>query len=180
MGEDDSDHRSHHAAWALGIRIPKNLDWWSDLAVVTTQSPISWRKLAREAARMPQREEGYDFPSWSHVGEPEKTEDNYRAYLLRVDERVVGYVAAHDVEVHHYWDLKEKSSYGTEVTALRPRIVLIWVAETYRHCGIGAALVQELASDFGCKVADVSWSTPVSAAGQRLARKLSPGGIWVS
>ncbi|MGW3747249.1 GNAT family N-acetyltransferase [Streptomyces sp. NPDC005146] len=179
-GDDDNDHRAHHAAWALGVRIPKSLEWWSDLAIVTTQSPISWRKLAREAARMPQREEGYDFPSWSHVGEPEEAEDNHRAYLLRVDERLVGYVAAHNVKVHRHWDLEAKSPYGEEVAALRPRIILIWVADAYRHRGIGAALVQELASDFGCKVADVSWSTPVSDAGRRLARRLSPEGIWVS
>ncbi|MFD7677050.1 GNAT family N-acetyltransferase [Streptomyces sp. NPDC060187] len=180
MGDDDSVHRVHHANWVLGVRVPKSLDWWGDLVVVTTQSPISWRKLAYQVARMPQREDNYDFPSWSHMGEPEATSDSYRAYLLKVDERIVGYVAAHDATEHRRWDLAEGSKYGVEDATLRPRIILIWVADAYRHRGIGATLVQALATDFGCQVADVSWSTPVSAAGRRLARRLSPDGIWVS
>ncbi|GGW79403.1 GNAT family N-acetyltransferase [Streptomyces galilaeus] len=180
LGDDDNIHRVHHASWALGVRVPKGLDWWGDLVVVTTQSPITWRKLAHQVARMPQREDSYDFPSWSHVGEPEATTDNYRAYLLKVDECIIGYVAAHDTNEHHRWDLIDGSPYGPEDATLRPRIVLIWVADVYRHRGVGATLVQALATDFGCKVADVSWSTPVSAAGRRLARHLSPDGIWVS
>ncbi|MFF0204795.1 GNAT family N-acetyltransferase [Streptomyces sp. NPDC005017] len=178
--DDDNVHRVHHAAWALGVRVPRGLDWMGDLAIVTTQSPISWRKLAHQVARMPQREGNYDFPSWSHLEEPEATTDNYRAFLLKVDERIVGYVAAHDASEHRRWDLDDRSQYGDEDATLRPRIILIWVADAYRHRGIGATLVQALAADFGCKVADVSWSTPVSAAGRRLARRLSPDGIWVS
>lgn len=77
------EHTAHHAAWAFGIRPPSNLDWWSDLAVVTTQSPIAWRKLAYRVARMPQKETHYDFRSWSHLDEPEATPDNMRAYLLK-------------------------------------------------------------------------------------------------
>ncbi|WP_055711797.1 GNAT family N-acetyltransferase [Streptomyces torulosus] len=180
VGDDDNAHRVHHANWALGVRVPKGLDWWGDLVVVTTQSPISWRKLAYQVARMPQREDNYDFPSWSHMGEPEATSDNYRVYLLKVDGRVIGYVAAHDTTKHRRWDLADGSKYGIEDATLRPRIILIWVADAYRHRGIGATLVQALATDFGCKVADVSWSTPVSAAGRRLAHRLSPDGIWIS
>ncbi|MFF7655747.1 hypothetical protein ACFZCY_38995 [Streptomyces sp. NPDC007983] len=62
----------------------------------------------------------------------------------------------------------------------RPRIILIWVADVYRHRGVGAALVQALVDDFGGHVADVSWSAPISSAGQRLARRLSSKGIWIS
>lgn len=148
--------------------------------MVTTQSPISWRKLAYQVARMPQKEESYDFPSWSHLGEPEAASDRYRAFLLKVDDRIVGYVAAHDTSDHRRWDLADGANYGAEDATLRPRIILIWVADAYRQRGIGATLVQALATDFGCEVADVSWSTPVSAAGRRLARRLSPDGIWVS
>jgi GNAT superfamily N-acetyltransferase len=99
---------------------------------------------------MPQREDNYDFPSWSHMGEPEATSDSYRAYLLKVDERIVGYVAAHDTNEHCRWDLADGSKYGVEDATLRPRIILIWVADAYRRRGIGAMLVQALATDFGC------------------------------
>ncbi|MFF7702879.1 GNAT family N-acetyltransferase [Streptomyces lydicus] len=178
--DDGKEHIAHHAAWAFGIRPPRNLDWWSDLAVVTTQSPIAWRKLAYQVARMPQKENHYDFRSWSHLDEPEVTTDNMRAYLLKANGYVIGYLAAHDTSEHRSWDLIDGSRYGDEDDALRPRIILIWVADTYRRKGVGATLVQALADDFGCQVADVSWSSPVSDAGRRLARRVSPEGIWVS
>ncbi|QLH21838.1 GNAT family N-acetyltransferase [Streptomyces sp. Rer75] len=173
-------HTTHHAAWALGIRAPKSLMWLGDLAVVRSQSPISWRRLAYQVARMPQKENHYDFNSWSHLDEPEETPDNVRAYLLKANGYIIGYLAAHDTSEHYRWDLIDGSQYGDEDGALRPRINLIWVADTYRRQGTGATLVEVLADDFGCKVADVSWSTPISSAGRRLARRISPGGIWVS
>ncbi|MFD0292006.1 GNAT family N-acetyltransferase [Streptomyces sp. NPDC127118] len=175
-----NEHTDHHTAWTFGIRAPKNLEWQSDLAVVTAQSPISWRRLANRVARMPQKEEHYDFNSWTHLGEPEETSDNVRAYLLKANGRVIGYLAAHDTSNHRSWDLIDGSQYGEEDLTLRPRINLIWVADIYRRQGIGATLVRALADDFGCQVPDVSWSTPVSGAGRRLARRGSSKGIWVS
>lgn len=154
--------------------------WPGDLAIVTSQSPISWRKLVYQVARMPQKENGYDFNSWSHLGEPEATTDNVRAYLLKANEHVVGYLAAHDTDQHHRWDPAGHSRSDGEDDTLRPRIILIWVADVYRRQGIGATLVQALADDFGGKPADVSWSTPISESGQRLARRFSSGSIWVS
>lgn len=181
LREDDGvDHASHHAAWAFGTRAPKNLMWLGQLAVVTTQSPISWRMLAYQMARMPQKENHYDFRSWSHLGEPEVTPDNMRAYLLKANGYVIGYLAAHDTSKHRSWDLVDGSRSGDQDDTLRPRIILIWVADAYRRQGVGAALVQALADDFGCQIADVSWSTPISNAGRPLARRVSPEGIWVS
>ncbi|MYW18561.1 hypothetical protein GT039_24035 [Streptomyces sp. SID2955] len=173
-------HARHHVEWALGVRAPENLDWWGSLAVVTTRSPIAWRRLVSRVARMPQRENHYDFSSWSHLDEPEVTPDNVRAYLLRANARVIGYLAAHDHRRHVRWDLVEGSSDGDQDDTLRPRVDLVWVADTCRRRGVGARLVQALADDFGCDVADVSWSAPISVAGQALARWLSPEGVWVS
>ncbi|WP_411084513.1 GNAT family N-acetyltransferase [Streptomyces sp. cmx-18-6] len=174
------EHAVHHAAWALGLRIPKNLDWLGDMAVVTTQSPIMWRRLAYQVARMPQKENHYDFRSWSHIGEPRETEDNVRAYLSKANGYVIGYLAAHDAGRHRPWDLVHSSRYGDEDNTSRPSIDLVWVADAYRRQGVGATLVQALADDFGCQVTDVSWSTPVSDAGRHLARRVSPKGIWVN
>ncbi|MFF8608426.1 GNAT family N-acetyltransferase [Streptomyces sp. NPDC015346] len=174
------DHAAHHARWALGIQVPKNLEWWSDLAIVTTQSPITWRRLTYNVARMPQRENHYDFASWSHLGEPEVTPDNVRAYLLQANERVIGYLTARDLNDHRRWDLIDGSTYGASDGALRPSIDLIWVAGAYRRQGVGATLVRALAADFECEVADVSWSDPISDAGRHLARRLAPEGIWVN
>lgn len=177
---EDGRHSAHHMAWALGIPVPKSLDWWGDLAVVTTQSPIAWRKLAYRVGRMPQRENRYDFNSWSHLSEPEQSPDNNRAYLLKANGYVIGYLAAHDTSEHSRWNLMADSPRGDQDLTLRPRIDLIWVANAYRRNGLGALLVQSLAEEFGCQIADVSWSTPISDAGQALARQLSPGGVWIS
>lgn len=178
--DDGKGHAAHHAMWAIGVRPPKNLDWFGDLAVVTTESPIAWRKLAYQMGRMPQKENGYDFNSWSHLGEPEKTPDNVRAYLLKANGYVIGYVAAHDVSQHRRWDLLDGSNYGDRDDTLRPSIDLIWVAGSYRSKGVGATLVQALVDHSGCQVTDASWSGPISDAGRRLARRISPEGIWVN
>lgn len=179
LGGEDV-HREHHSQWAFGIRVPENALWVYDLVVVTSQSPIAWRRLTERMGRLPRRENGYDFNSWSHVGEAEETPERLRAYLLRADDHVVGYLAAHDTDHHIWWELDEKSKYGESNDAVRPRIDMIWAAETYRRHGVGKTLVQALAKDSGCEVSDLSWSSPVSNAGRRLARRLSPGGIWVS
>ncbi|MGR3935299.1 GNAT family N-acetyltransferase [Streptomyces sp. BRA346] len=89
---------------------------------------------------------------------------------------VIGYLAAHDTSDHRHWDLIDGSRYGGRDDTLRPRINLVWVANAYRRQGVGAALVQAL----GCELSDVSWSTPISDAGLRLARRISPEGIWTS
>ncbi|TQF01331.1 hypothetical protein E6W39_02605 [Kitasatospora acidiphila] len=178
--EHDDVHRERHSEWAFGIRVPKNAVWGDDLVVVTSQSPIAWRRLAERMGQLPRRESNYDFNSWSHVGEPEETPERFRAYLLRVDDHVVGYLAAHDTDRHRWWDLGERSKYGERNDAVRPRIDMIWTAETYRRHGVGKILVQALAKDSGCEVEDVSWSSPVSDDGRLLALRLSPGGVWVS
>ncbi|UOB12824.1 GNAT family N-acetyltransferase [Streptomyces sp. HP-A2021] len=178
--EDGKAHTAHHAAWAFGIRVPKSLMWLDDLAVVTPQSPISWRRLASRVGRMPQRENHYDFNSWSYHGEPQETPNNDRAFLLNANGYIIGYLVATDTSEHHRWDLVNGSRFTEDDETLRPRIDLIWTAGSYRGRGIGSTLVEALADDFGCGVGDVSWSGPISDAGCRLARRLSPDGIWVS
>ncbi|MGA5315093.1 GNAT family N-acetyltransferase [Streptomyces pseudogriseolus] len=180
QGDDGKAHTVHHAAWAFGIRMPKNLMWFDDLAVVTPQSPISWRRLASRVGRMPQKENHYDFNSWSYPGMPQETPGNDRAFLLKTNEYVIGYLVASNTSEHRRRNLVDGSRYAEDDDTLRPRIDLIWIAGSYRGRGIGSTLVQALADDFGCGVGDVSWSSPISDAGRRLARRLSPDGIWVS
>ncbi|MGW0872447.1 GNAT family N-acetyltransferase [Streptomyces sp. NPDC002740] len=178
--DDGKAHTAHHAAWAFGIRVPKNLMWPGNLAVVTPQSPISWRKLAAKAGRMPMRENHYDFNSWAYLGEPEEAPNNDRAFLLKANEYVIGYLVGTDTSEHSRLDLLDESRSGASDDTLRPRIDLIWTAGSYRGQGIASKLVHALAEGFGCQVGDVSWSTPISDAGRQLARRLSPEGIWVS
>ncbi|KOX04233.1 hypothetical protein ADL04_09200 [Streptomyces sp. NRRL B-3648] len=128
---------------------------------------------------MPMRENRYDFNSWDYLDAPEEVPDNDRAFLLKANEYVIGYLVATDASEHSRWDLLSESSSGAHDGTLRPRIDLIWIAGSYRRQGLGVKLVQALADDFGCQIGDVSWSTPISDAGRHLARRLSPEGIWV-
>ncbi|WP_285691952.1 hypothetical protein [Actinoplanes sp. NBRC 103695] len=174
-----AEHEAHHQLWSIGLRVPKTVPWeFGNLAVVTTQSSVAWRRLAAQLARAPKRENHYDFASWEVGDRPEPSSTNRRALLLRHGEYAVGYLVAADLARHRRWDL-ESDVYAGEDTTVRPSIDLIWVAAVHRGRGVGGALVSALAQDFGCAVADVSWSDPVSNAGQRLARRISPGGIWV-
>ncbi|MER7280464.1 GNAT family N-acetyltransferase [Dactylosporangium sp. NPDC000244] len=175
----EDEHRRHHMAWSIGVRQPKNIGWWrGNIAVVTTESGVAWRRLAHRMARLPMRENHYDFASWSVGEHPEPSADNKRAYLLRANGYVIGYLTASDTDQHVRWD--HGSTFGEADSTLRPRVDLIWVAAIHRSRGLGGRLVEALAKDFGCTVADVSWSSPVSAAGQRLAQRISPAGVWVS
>ncbi|MFJ4679265.1 hypothetical protein [Kitasatospora sp. NPDC088783] len=178
--DNDETHRRLHAVWAYGLPAPKNLRWQHDLAVVTSQSPLSWRKLAAQAARIPRREGHYDFSSWSHDGEPAALPARDRAYLLHARGYVVGFLAARDVDHHRWWDLEEDSKPGDVVEARRPRIDMIWTAATHRRHGIGQTLAGALAVDSDCTTGDISWSCPITRPGRSLARRLSPGGIWIS
>lgn len=126
-------------------------------------------------ARIPRQEGHYDFSSWSHVDEPEVSSDDMRAYLLKANGYVIGYLATHDTSDHRSGDLIDGSRYGDEDDTRRPRVILIWVAEAYRRQGVGAKLVQALASDSGCQVADVSWSAPAGGVTKDRAAIRGPG-----
>jgi hypothetical protein len=173
-------HRRHHLQWSLGVPVPKNLPWEiGNIALVTTRSSIGWRRLAYQVALLPKRENGYDFPSWDVGEEPADDPRRKRVYLLRDGRYVVGYLTVSDLDGHAWWDFNSEEHFGERDDSVRPCIDLIWVAAVHRGRGLAGALVELLAEDFGCQVGDVSWSHPVSAAGQRLARRISPGGIWV-
>jgi len=58
-------------------------------------------------------------------------------------------------------------------------IDVIWVAAVHRGKGVAGSLVALMAEDFG-ETGDVSWSHPVSEAGERIARRISPQGKWVA
>ncbi|WP_030443113.1 hypothetical protein [Actinoplanes subtropicus] len=173
-------HEQQHQLWSIGLRLPKNISWGrGNVAVVTTQSSVAWRRLAAKVAMAPKRENRYDFTSWEAGNRPEPSSTNRRAYLLRSVEYVIGYLVAADLDRHQRWNLDPDTPYTGDDTGTRPSIDLIWVAAIHRARGLGNALVHALAEDFGCPATDVSWSTPVSESGQRLARSLSPQGIWV-
>lgn len=181
-GEDDAaSHEAQHLSWSLGVRIPRTVAWGpGDIALVTTQSGARWRRLVEDVARVPQRENHYDFPSWDAGARPAASPNNQRAYLLRFQAWIIGYLVAADLEDHCRLDFESGHVDAAPDTTRRPSIDLIWVAATHRHQGLGRLLVERLADDFGCLVLDVSWSSPLSRnGGEHLAKSVDPEGVWL-
>lgn len=174
-------HRKHHLHWSLGIPVPKNVPWHhGNTALVTTRSSMAWRTLTKQVALLPKRENGYDFPSWDVGAEPVESQTNKRAYLLRNGNYVIGYLTVSDLDEHSWWNFNNDERPAADDASTRPCIDLIWVAAVHRGKGVAGSLVALMAEDFGCQIGGVSWSHPVSEAGERLARRISPQGIWVN
>lgn len=178
-GIDAATHEARHAQWSLGLRIPRTVTWGpGDIALVTTQSKVLWRRLAEDAARIPKRENHYDLSSWSATYATEDP-DHRRVYLLRFRDWVVGYLVAADLSEHRRlgWGTGGMDP-ATDLT-LRPSIELIWVAAVHRRRGLGRKLVEHLAEDVGCTLDELSWSVPFSEHGRGMARSISPDGVWI-
>jgi hypothetical protein len=173
--------------WSTGVLIPRTLTWpggsmGGDIAAVTATSPIGWRKLAYACALLPKRENHYDFASFD-IGDGEPVENNLRAYLYRAGRRVVGFVSVLDVS-HARWypppiETSKAVAQPTDGQS-RPVVNVIFTAAAWRRRGIAAELVNAIATDAGIPVTEVAWSTPFSTAGQALATRIAPAGVWLT
>ena len=174
-------HEAQHLQWSLGVKIPHSITWGSgDMALVRTQSATRWRQLAATVAQVPQRENHYDFPSWSDADSPEAITQDRRAYLLRSCEWVIGYLVAADVTSRHRWDFSGGAPGLAADASRRPSIELIWVAATHRRQGLGRLLVEHLAADSAVPLEELAWSWPLSKnGGKALARSITPDGVWI-
>jgi hypothetical protein len=184
--DDDPRHVQGHMQWSTGVLLPRNLDWpggslGGNIAVVTATSPIGWRKLAYACALLPRRENHYDFASFA-VGDGDPAEDNLRAYLYRAGRRVVGFVSVFDT-THARWypqPIETSEAVAQPIDGQpRPVVNVIFTAAIWRRRGIAAELVTAIAADAGISVTDVAWHTPFSNAGQALADRLTPAGVWI-
>ncbi len=57
---------------------------------------------------------------------------------------------------------------------------MIFTSAVWRRRGIAAELVNAIAHDAGIAVSEVAWSTPFSTAGQALAMRIAPAGVWLT
>lgn len=177
---DFKSHETQHLRWSLGVRIPGTVAWGvGDIALVTTTSSVRWRRLTREVARAPQRENGYDQPSWDVGERPEHSPIHRRAYLMRFDAYVIGYLVAADRPNHFRWDFGVGRVDPTPDLRIRPSLDLIWIAASHRRQGLGKLLVERFAADARCDVADISWSWPLSEHGKGLVRNVATSSVWV-
>lgn len=178
---DDSRHVQRHMRWATGVPVPRTLTWHGEnIAVVTATSPVRWRELAHKCALLPKRENGYDFASFS-VGDGTPSEDNLRAYLYRLEGRVVGFVSAIDTDVAQ-WRSFEPPKVRPQPTdgRLRPVVNVIFTAHVWRRQGIAKELVEAIAADAELPVSEIAWNTPLSTAGSALARSTATDGAWLT
>lgn len=181
LDTDDSRHAERHIRWATGVPVPRTLNWdRENIAVVTPTSPVRWRELAYKCALLPKRENGYDFASFA-VGDGTPSEDNLRAYLYRLEGRVVGFVSVFDTDVAQ-WRAFEPSKVRSQPTdgRLRPVVNVIFTAHIWRRQGIAKELVEAIAADAELPVSEIAWNTPLSTAGSALAKSTSTDGAWLT
>lgn len=185
--DDDPGHARGHLQWSTGVLIPSTLKWAGGslnggIAAVTATSPLQWRKLAYACALLPKRENHYDFASFA-LGDGEPAENNPRAYLYRAGRRVVGFVSVFDATHARWYPLPiETSKAVAQTTAgdVRPVVNVIFTATIWRRRGVAAELAVAISAEAGIPEAGVAWSTPLSPAGQALATRTAPAGLWLT
>jgi hypothetical protein len=183
-------HAHWHLAWAVGVAVPASLTWPEEeaIAVVRTTSPVAWRRIAYYLARLGQRENHYDFPSWEPPsGRGQEDRHNTRAFChrginYRGDASAVGYLAVADLPTHGRWDFIEPEVPRGPDNRLRPAVTMAWTAFHWRRRGISRALVEAAAQHAGVGVGDLAWCTPFSEAGTELARAYAnpDGQGWIA
>lgn len=173
-------HDRWHAHWSIGVPLTESMSPRRGVVVVTPQAPSAWCRVAWELSQVARRQGHYDTGTWpTETGTDEVDDDNIRAYVALANERAIGYLAASDTR-HHGWLKWETDRVNLTDETLRARVNIIHVAEVWRGQGVGRRLVEAMAFDTDVAVEDISWSTPFSSAGRRLAQSMSPDGVWVS
>lgn len=147
-----------------------------NVAVVTPTSPHAWRRLAYQCARLPQRENGYDFPSFD-VGDGGPAVRGERAYLYRIGDRVVGFVSVDDARQVRWWPAIGEPAAPIEGPP-RPVLGVIFTAHFWRRGGIARALVTAVSAHTGWPQQDLGWQSPFTPAGKALRSSISPDGWW--
>jgi hypothetical protein len=177
---ESSQHERQHVAWSVGILIPARTEFVTPIAVVDTMAPKAWRSLAYACARIAQRDGRYDFASFESPQEvPRPHEKDLRVYLLATKIRVIGYLSVTTSTLNASWDFQPGTSLIANDSEPRAQIGLIFVAKEWRRHAVAATLVRALAADTGVGVQDLAWALPFTAAGEALARSLSPGKVWI-
>jgi hypothetical protein len=181
--DDNPGHARGHLQWSTGVLIPGTLDWLGGgIAAVTATSPVRWRKLAYACALLPKRENHYDFTSFV-LGDGEAAEGNPRAYLYRVGRRIVGFISVFDTTHARWYPKPIETSEAVAQPAdghLRPVVNVVFTAAIWRRRGVAAELVTAVAADAGISVGGLAWNTPFSPAGQALATRTAPAGLWLA
>lgn len=183
-------HASRHLAWAAGVAVPASLSWPKEqaIAVVRSTSPAAWRRIAHDLARLGQRENHYDFPSWELPrGRGQEDEHNTRAFChqgLNYGENAtaVGYLAVADLPTYGRCDFVQPQVPRGPDNRLRPAVTMAWTAFHWRRRGISRALVEAAAQHAGVGVGDLAWCLPFTEAGMELARSCAgpDGQVWVA
>ena len=186
IGTDRRTHTKRHMQWAAGVAVPAGLDaaWPPDtIAVITTASPIAWRRLAYEIAQVARRAGGYDLASFpAPLGRGSSDAENTRALLYCHGDVAAGYLALVDAPTAGRYQLATRQHTTTGQGQVRPTVGLVFVAYHLRRGGIGRALIQAAAQHAHTTPADLAWWTPFTDASAALARSAaSPdGGVWIA
>jgi GNAT superfamily N-acetyltransferase len=174
-------HYAWHAQWANGVfvvsaaRQTLAAQGWRvtlpRILPVDPRSPAPLRHIAHRAARLFQRENGYDFAMFSQY-----PKDSHRptAYLWIEGGRAIGIaVLAESDDGWGWFDERDAEGRGHRTYVdRRPMVAGIWVASAHRRQGIAKHLIERAADLERLPVDELIWGVPFSESGLALARSL--------
>jgi hypothetical protein len=177
----DRRHAPKHLQWARGVRlrgdardaaVPVSPD--PALLVIGERSPLPVRRAVYEAARLFQREQGFDFVMVDYEGRHWSDPDKL-AYLAVHRDRAVALLLLHDRDRYGHLTVRDPGG-GIPYDHEGPvrTVQGIWVAVTYRRRGVAKALVREACEREGTEPSRLAWSLPLTEGGEALARSLVP------
>jgi hypothetical protein len=154
------------------------------IADVTSADPASFQRLAYQAARLAQREQGWDFPSFPEPSRHRRDTDRH-ALLYCVSGHLLGFLSTTPggVFTSAYWSgRREDLAVVRGEPVHRPDVGVIWVAHEWRRSGVASALVRHLAETAGVPPESVAWGAPLTGDGWALSRRFAneDGGLWVA
>jgi GNAT superfamily N-acetyltransferase len=135
--------------------------------------PRSYRKQFAQCAMVAHRETPR-FKAGYYAEDDERSVDR-RAFALLRDGRAVALLIAQREEGAWAvsWHDEDLCLRGDRDLVWRWLIQRVWVARQYRGRGLGTALTTTVSARLG----ELAWEGPFTAAGQRLLRRLCPGGF---
>jgi hypothetical protein len=153
------------------------------VAVVRLTSPIAWRRVAYNLARLAQRAEGYDFPSFPPpAGRARDDQEHTRAFLYCEGPTAVGYLVAADQPTGARWDFTQEEVPPGPDHQVRPTVGLAFTCFHWRRQGIASALVRAVAQHANVPTSGLAWDTPFTEEGEALARTFAgdDGRVWIT
>jgi ribosomal protein S18 acetylase RimI-like enzyme len=188
--EDDARlHAEYHDEWEHGAHFPPDTGdrilgkvCGFDLVEAATSDPAPYRRRFMHIAIQAARDTRY---SLQYDGGEEEVRWDGRAYALRNKHRAVALVVVRlrdDGACWRSWQDEDSGVLFSGDIDESPRRVIdfAWILPSLRRQGVGTAMIRIVAEHLGAELGDLGWTTPLSAGGTRLVRRLTGVGYWAA